>query len=94
MTLDEKREQVAKQFDAVVHMARALIEVSEAYSKMLHAKEPGMDTLLDQIGDRSAGHMEILGDILNGMDACDDADEWLTPVFETAHKLWPQTLPP
>lgn len=41
-------------------------------------------------GARTACQMEILGDILNGMDAVDDAEDgWLSPVFEEAHRMFP-----
>ena len=29
--------------------------------------------------------MNILGDILNGMDAATDEDKWMEPIFERAH---------
>lgn len=67
----EKREQVAEQCRAVVHMGK-------------------MDQLLDIVGQRTAHVMNVLGDILNDMDAVDDdADGWMEPIFAEAQRLWP-----
>jgi hypothetical protein len=85
----EKRKQVADQCRAVAHLATALAQVSEDWAKML-AAPGGADELLDMVGDRSAGHMETLGDILNGMDAIDDDDGWIDPIFEKSHEMFPQ----
>jgi hypothetical protein len=87
--IDIKRKQVADQCRAVAHLATALAQVSEDWAKMLAAPS-GADELLDMVGDRSAGHMETLGDILNGMDAIDDDDGWIDPIFEKSHEMFPQ----
>lgn len=34
--------------------------------------------------------METPGDILNGMDAAIEDDKWMDPIFDRAHKTWPQ----
>lgn len=86
---DEVRTQIALQCKAVAHLATALAQVSADYAKMFEENVPAMADIADRVGQRSAKHMEILGDILNGMDAVDEEDDWLTPVFEKAHKLWP-----
>ena len=86
---DEKREQVAKQCEAVAHMATALARVNADYSKMF--RDGHMDTLIEQVGKRTAHLMEVLGDVFNGMDAVDgDEDAWMDPVFKEAQRLWPQ----
>lgn len=92
-----KREQVAKQYKAVAHMARAIAAVHEDIGAIIADGTYGRDRqgFLDMIGRDSAARMEALGDILNGMDAVDDAeDEWLSAVFGEAHRLWPTGFQP
>ena len=92
--ISEKREQVAKQLEAVAHLATVLAEVSSNLVKMYRdPARKGPDKLIEIVGDRTARQMEVLGDMLNGMDATTEEDEWLTPIYETAHRLWPQTHP-
>jgi hypothetical protein len=82
----EIRKQIADQYRAVVHMARALADV---HADLWPAIEAGhCDQILSIQGPRSASIMDRLGDILNGMDANDEADSWLDPVFDAAHKLF------
>lgn len=85
--VDKKRAQVAKQCEAVAYMATALASVNTDFAKMFRAGH--MDDLIEQVGPRTAHLMEVLGDILNGMDAVDKKDKWLDPVFEQAHRFWP-----
>lgn len=90
MDIDEKREQVAKQCEAVAHMATALARVRTDYAKLLRAGQ--MDNLIEMIGPATARQMETLGNILNGMDAVDPKeDAWLGPVFAGAQRFWPVT---
>lgn len=92
MTDKEKRAQVAKQCRAIVHMAEALADVYRAKASSFESDSPGPDQLIELVGKWSAGHMETLGDILNGMDAVDDdEDAWLDPIFKEAHRLWPDS---
>lgn len=89
--MDPRRKQVADQCRAVAHLAKALAEVNEDWARMFADEDcSGPDALVETIGDRTARHMELLGNILNGMDAVDEADEWMDPVFQEAHRLWPQ----
>lgn len=89
MDLKEKREQVAKQYEVVAHLAKALATVHEQVVPLI--REGYQDDLLDIEGNRSARIMERIGDILNGMDAVDEKeDSWVNPVFRKAHKLFPQ----
>ena len=86
--IDEKREQVAKQFEVVAHLATVLAGVHSDIVKVI--RDGHMDDSLDRIGDRSAAWMERLGDMLNVMDGVDEEDVWTNPVFEAAHRLFPQ----
>lgn len=83
---EDKREQVAAQCKAVAHLARALLEIHEDYERMLRA---GIEVPIDIVGERTASFMETLGDMLNGMDATDEDDVWMEPVFAEAQRLWP-----
>lgn len=87
--MTEKREQVAKQCEAVAHMATALAKLNADYAELF--RHGAMDSLTEIVGRRTAYLMETLGDILNGMDAVDpEQDAWLDPVFAEAQRLWPQ----
>lgn len=89
--MDEKRKQVANQCRAVAHLCKALAEVNEDHARMFDdEKLDAMDELVESIGNRTARHMEMLGNILNSMDANDEADDWMEPVFAAAHRLFPQ----
>jgi hypothetical protein len=89
--MDERREQVVKQLKAVAHLATALAEVSGQLAKgYADPTAASFDGIVEMTGERTAHQMEVLGDMLNGMDAVTDEDEWLTPIFDAAHKMWPQ----
>ena len=90
ITLDEKRQQVSDQCRAVAHLAKALADVSSDYARMLGPHNPGADEIIDLVGSRTAHQMNVLGDILNGMDAVDDGDEWVNPIFEKAKEMYPE----
>lgn len=86
--MSEKREQVAKQCEAVAHMATALAKVNTDYASMFRGG--CMDNLTEIVGRRTAHLMEVLGNILNNMDAVDAKEyEWMNPVFKEAQRLWP-----
>lgn len=85
--LEALRKQVALQCRAVAWMASALAGVQEDKGALFEAGH--LDELLHVVGEQTAEQMEILGDILNGMDAVSDEDDWLTPVFEEAHRRFP-----
>jgi hypothetical protein len=86
---DGHREQIILQLKAVAHMAKALAGVSEDFATALSNKDMPPSNFS---GRRTAYQMEVLGDILNGMNAeyTHDEDAWLGPVFEEAQRLWPQ----
>jgi hypothetical protein len=77
--------QAHRQCLAVAHMARALAEVHDARAMILE-HDP---MLTEVIGSSTADIMEDLGDTLSNMDAVDDSDDWINPVFEAAQKRWP-----
>jgi hypothetical protein len=84
--VDEKREQVALQCAAVAHLAGVLAGVRKDYAALIRGGR--MDDLLDSVGAETAQQMNLLGDILNGMDAVAEGDEWLTPIFEEARRMF------
>jgi hypothetical protein len=89
--MEGKREQVAKQCAAVAHMANALAEVHATKAQTIRIGGYGSAEAIEWVGRSTAGLMETLGDILNGMDAVDEQeDSWIDPVMEEAHRLWPQ----
>lgn len=87
VTDSAKRNQVADQCRAVAHMADALSDIYTCNEKMIRAEM--MDELISEIGFRSAALMEELGDILNGMDAVTEEDDWVNPIFEKSKELYP-----
>ena len=88
--MSDKQQQVIAQCKVVAHLADALVTVYRDAATLLVAGAcpPGH---LDSIGQRTAACMEILGDMLNSMDAVDDRDAWMEPVFAAAQRLWPTT---
>lgn len=89
MDMSDKREQVARQCEAVAHLASNLAGVRRDYAKLI--RSGAVDDLLELVGAETARQMEVLGDELNGMDAVDKDDESLAPVFAEAQRLWPVT---
>ena len=89
--LDEKRKQVSDQCRVVEHLATALAQINSYYAKMFGPDNPGADEILDQVGNRTARHMELLGNILSGMDAVEEEDRWTDSIFHKAHEMYPQS---
>lgn len=87
MDKSTKREQVARQCEAVAHLASNLAGVRRDYATLV--RSGALEELLDRIGAETARQMEVLGDELNGMDAVNEDDASLAPVFAEAHRLWP-----
>ena len=82
--LPDKRAQVIAQCNAVARLARSLAEVREQTAMYIP------DAILDMVGSGTAYQMEVLGDMLNNMDANDPADDDLDPVFHAAQVMFPQ----
>jgi hypothetical protein len=82
-----KQDQVAAQCRVVAALCERLGGVSKDYAMLIGSG--ALRDLLDMIGERTAAQMELLGDELNGMDAVGEEDEWMTPIFEEARRLWP-----
>ena len=66
--MNEKREQLVKQLEAVAYLATALAGVSADLAKVYGDPRTKLDGIEDMIGNRTAHQMEVLGDILNAMD--------------------------
>lgn len=90
MTID-KRKQVADQCRVVAHLAMALHEVYSDRAKIFASDDTGPNDIIEWSGRRSASLMEQLGEILNGMDAASEDDDWTAPIFRKAQELWPVT---
>ena len=92
MDAREKRLQIADQCKVVAYLAKVLADISTDYEKMMRDDEcaKGMDPISDIVGNRTARQMELLGDILNGMDSAEAEDAWVNPIFERAHTMFPQ----
>lgn len=85
------REQVARQCEAIVHMATVIAKVRQDYVELLRSGAMS-DGMLDTVGRHTAHQMEVLGDLLNGMDAVEKEDEQFFPVFEEAQRRWPSVV--
>lgn len=90
--IEADRAQVIAQCKAVAHLCDCLAGLHRDLIK--YYEIPNANEILDMAGDRTAGFLETLSDIINGMDAFDaDEDEWVNPIIEAAHKRWPQDVP-
>jgi TRAP-type uncharacterized transport system substrate-binding protein len=84
----ELMKQISDQCRVVAHMARALAEIHDDYATIFVSGDKGPEDIADLVGKRTASLMETLGDILNGMDAVTEEDEWTHPIFREANRLW------
>lgn len=91
MSDEQTRNHIVQQCKAVAHLATALAQVHSDKAEIIAAGSSlySDSALLEMIGRNTAAYMEKLGDILNGMDAMTEEDDWLDPVFEEAHRRWP-----
>ena len=90
MSDNAKRTQVIAQFRAVVVLCAQIAEVHTQIADAMD-RGPHLDDLLDIHGKRSAGLIEHLGDVANGMDIVQPEDAWMEPIFDAAHKMFPET---
>ncbi len=88
MASEETMKQIVDQCKVVAHLARALATVHDDYATIFASGDKGPQDIADSVGRRTARIMETLGDILNGMDAVSDGDEWTSPIFREANRLW------
>lgn len=89
---DELLKQVSDQCRVVAHLATSIASVHSDYARLMEDPACGgaMRGIADQVGVRTASLMETLGNILNGMDAVTEDDDWTHPIFREAHRRWPQ----
>lgn len=84
--MTEKYKQVADQCRVVAHLATAIAQVHTDKARLFAAN--GAPSIVDYVGRHTAHLMETLGDILNGMDAVEEEDDWVDPIFEKAHRMF------
>ena len=85
--MDAKQQQVVDQCKAVSYLATQLASVHTELATIYATNIP--ENILTRVGERTAALMEQLGDVLNGMDAVDEDDRWIDPIFERAHAMFP-----
>lgn len=86
------REQVVAQYRVVAHLARQIALVHEQCAETYaHTGTPMRDGFIDFIGEQTAQRMEVLGNMLNGMDAVTEDDVWVDLIFSVAQATWPRT---
>src|SRR4051812_40714364 len=86
MTEAEKIEQVKAQYRAIVQMAR---EIADLHEEIVERIPQHIGQVLDVVGPQSARFMEDLGDMMNALDIVEKEDDWMQPIFERAHELYP-----
>lgn len=86
--IEAKRAQVIAQCKVVAHLAQAMADLhtdlATAYAS------PACDPILNMAGNRTAQFMEDMGNWLSNMDAVEEGDEWTAPIYEAAHRMFPQ----
>lgn len=81
------RKQVTDQCRVVAHLAKAIAGV---HADLAATFEDGaFGQIIPMVGARTAAWMEILGNMLDGIDAVTEDDDWTAPVFEESQRRWP-----
>lgn len=84
----ETTERLARQCDAVAHMAKALADLHVQKAR-LHRMCPGAAADVEPVvGPETASLMQTLGDILNNLDAVVEEDAWTNPIIEEAQRIY------
>jgi hypothetical protein len=83
-----KAKQVAEQCRVVRLLCASVSEAHRGYAEILGVGCSAAS--LESIGRRSAHAMEALGELIKSMQADDEDDEWMLPVFAEARRLFPQ----
>lgn len=98
MSDTEKLKLAEDQARVVLHLALAIAETYKGKVQFYEILPPELALLnVDLDGTRSAEHMEILGNVLNSLEAVTEVDEWTSGVFAKAHDAeweWPKSKPP
>lgn len=81
------RVQVCDQARAISHLAA---QISKLYGELVSVYSCiNSREFLEMVGTDSAKRMELLGEMLNNMDAVDsEEDTWTDPIFERAHEIF------
>jgi hypothetical protein len=66
-------------------LAGVLVKVYTAQAEILTAGRG----LVEYMGRSSAAALEVLGDLVNELDAGDEDDDWVDPIIEAAQARWP-----
>jgi hypothetical protein len=66
-----------------------LADVHDDYATLL--LHGGLSQIAESVGQRTAHLMEQLGEVLDGMDAASDEDDWTAPIFTEAQRRWPSS---
>lgn len=77
--------QAHDQCRAAAHLSGILEKIYTAQAEILISGRG----LVDYMGGCSAGALEVLGDLVNEMDANNEDDEWIDPIIEAAQVRWP-----
>jgi hypothetical protein len=88
MQTEEMRQQAIHQCEAVSRMAKALLDISKNYERMLTTSPS--NSVINQIGDRTAGQLEELGTLLQHTGSEPAKHEEILAVMHKARAVWPR----
>lgn len=84
----KKVDQVSAQFNVVQALAEHIQTIANELQEKIVEGMP--ESAMDVLGNRSARLMEDLEDLSGALNGLEVDDEWMTPVFERAHELYPK----